>query len=54
MGIQMAGVMLLFAFAGIKLDQYFSIKNNLLTAILTVLGVAVALYLVIKDLSKMK
>lgn len=54
MGLQMAAIMLLGAWGGSKLDELWDIKNNLLTALGTVLGVVVALYTVIKDLMKKK
>ena len=52
MGLQMAGIMLAGAWAGMKADAYWHIKNNLLTALGTVLGVVLALYFVMKDLLK--
>lgn len=54
MGVQMAAIMLLGAWIGIQLDKHFEIKNNVFTAVLTILGVVIALYLVIKDLLKNK
>jgi hypothetical protein len=50
----MAAIMLLGAWIGSKLDALWSIKNNLLTALGTVIGVALALYVVIKDLTRKK
>jgi hypothetical protein len=54
MGLQMAAIMLLGAWAGIQLDKHFEIKNNIFTATLTILAVIIALYLTIKDLLKNK
>ena len=54
MGLQMAAIMLLGAWIGSKLDALWNIKNNLLTALGTVVGVALALYVVIKDLTRKK
>jgi len=52
MGLQMAAIMLGGAWAGSKLDEYFQLKNNLLTAAGVVLGLFLGLYLVIRDLMK--
>jgi hypothetical protein len=52
MGLQMAAVMLAGAWAGNKLDEFWSIKNHLLTAAGVVLGLFVGMYSVIKDLLK--
>ncbi|HRG57942.1 MAG TPA: AtpZ/AtpI family protein [Bacteroidia bacterium] len=54
MGLQMAAIMLLGAWAGIKIDKYFNINNNIFTATLTILAVIIAVYLTIKDLIKNK
>lgn len=54
MGLQMAAIMLLGAWAGIKIDEYFNINNNIFTAALTILAVIIAVYLTIKDLIKNK
>ena len=54
MGLQMGAIMLLGAWAGIKLDKHFDIKNNTFTATLTILAVIIAVYLTIKDLLKNK
>jgi hypothetical protein len=52
MGTQMIAVMLLFAFGGHKLDQWLELKTPILTIVLSLVGVFVALYLVLKDLMK--
>jgi hypothetical protein len=54
MGLQMGAIMLLGAYAGIQIDKHFGIKNNLFTAILTIVAVIVAVYLTIRDLIKNK
>lgn len=54
MGLQMAAIMLLGAYGGMKIDQHFGIKNNIFTASLTILAVIAAVYLSIKDLLKNK
>jgi ATP synthase protein I len=54
MGVQMGAIMLLGAYAGIQIDKHFGIKNNLFTAILTIVAVIVAVYLTIRDLIKNK
>jgi hypothetical protein len=51
-GIQMAAIIVSFAFLGDYLDSYFSSKNAYWTAGLLVLGVFVSLYLVIKSALK--
>jgi len=54
MGTQMIAIMLLFAFGGHKLDQWLEFKVPILTIVLSLTGVAVAMYLVLKDLIKKK
>jgi hypothetical protein len=54
MGLQMAAIMLGGAWAGHKLDEYFQIKNNLLTAAGVVSGLFIGMYVIIKDLLKQK
>lgn len=49
MGFQMIVVILLFYWAGSKLDERSSVEKPVYTAILTVLGVFAGLYLVLKD-----
>jgi hypothetical protein len=52
MGLQMAGIMLLGAWGGMQIDKKLGIQNNIFTAILTIIAVFLAVYLVIKDLLK--
>jgi surface polysaccharide O-acyltransferase-like enzyme len=47
-GVQMLVTILLFAFAGKKLDEYSSDEGRTWSLILTLTGVAVALYFMIK------
>lgn len=42
----------LFAFAGHKLDQYQQNKTPIFTAILSIVGVVLSLYQVVKQLNK--
>lgn len=49
MGFQMIAVILLFYWAGSKLDQRAASEKPVYTAILTVLGVFAGLYIVLKD-----
>ncbi len=52
MAVKMVVVILLFSLGGKKLDEFFELKNSIFTMILTLLGVTVSMYLVIKDLMK--
>lgn len=49
MGFQMVIIILLFYWAGSKLDERAANEKPLYTAILTLLGVFAGLYLVLKD-----
>jgi F0F1-type ATP synthase assembly protein I len=49
MGFQMIVIILLFYWAGSKLDERSSNEKPVYTAILTVLGVFAGLYIVLKD-----
>jgi F0F1-type ATP synthase assembly protein I len=55
MAFQMLAIIGLGLYGGIKLDQYFGMKNvPVFTLVLTLLSVAIAIYLVVKDVSRMK
>lgn len=49
-GFQMIGVIGLFAFAGYKLDQAQQTKTPIYTGILSLVGVIISIYLVIRSL----
>ena len=49
MGFQMIAIILLFYWAGSKLDDRAGSEKPIYTAILTVLGVFAGLYLMLKD-----
>jgi heme/copper-type cytochrome/quinol oxidase subunit 4 len=49
MGFQMIVIILLFYWAGSKLDARTATEKPIFTAILTVLGVFAGLYIVLKD-----
>jgi len=49
MGFQMIAIILLFYWAGSKLDDRAASEKPVYTAILTVLGVFAGLYIVLKD-----
>ncbi|MEN8201518.1 MAG: AtpZ/AtpI family protein [Bacteroidota bacterium] len=49
MGFQMIAIILLFYWAGSKLDERSANEKPVYTAILTILGVFAGLYLVLKD-----
>lgn len=49
MGFQMIAIILIFYWAGSKLDARAENENPVYTAILTLLGVFAGLYLVLKD-----
>lgn len=52
MGIQMAAIMLLGIFGGIKLDELLGWKFPIFTIVLALVSVFAALYFVLKDLIK--
>ncbi len=47
--IQMGIIIGLSAWGGLKLDEYFKTKRPYCTMVLSLLGIAVAMYVVIKD-----
>jgi ATP synthase protein I len=49
---QMMGIIGLFTVAGYKLDQNQASKTPIYTAVLSLLGVCISLYMVIKSLKK--
>lgn len=49
MAFQMAATIGIFAFAGYKIDQHYHIERQWWTIGLSVLGVGIALFTVIKD-----
>ncbi len=53
-GFQMVAVIGLFTFIGYKLDQNRNAKQPLMTALFSLAGVGVALYQVIKSVTKNK
>lgn len=52
MATQMIAIILASVFGGIKADEYFGNEKPILTAILTVFGVFLSIYFVIKDFLK--
>lgn len=50
MAFQMLAIILIFLWAGRKLDEHAGREKPLYTAILTLLGVIVSLYITLKDL----
>lgn len=50
MGFQMIAIMLVFVFAGIWLDKRFALHFPVFTAVLSLLGVFLAIYYFIRDL----
>jgi hypothetical protein len=51
-GIQMIVIIGVFSFAGYKIDQYAGHKTQWVTAVLSLTGVFVSLYIVIKSLKE--
>jgi F0F1-type ATP synthase assembly protein I len=49
MGLQMIAIILLFYWAGSKLDQRASTEKPVYTAVLTLIGVFAGLYIVLRD-----
>lgn len=54
MAFQMMAVILLGAFAGVKLDEVLNLKIPVFTLVFTLLAVGIAMYLFIKDVIKPK
>ncbi|NQY10889.1 MAG: AtpZ/AtpI family protein [Flavobacteriales bacterium] len=52
MAFQMFGTIMVGAYGGMKLDEYLESESNVYTAILSILSIFVAMYLVIKDVLK--
>jgi len=52
LAIQMGLIIGLFTWTGFKLDEYFKTREPYLTIILSLTGIGVSLYLVIKDVIK--
>lgn len=50
MGTQLFVIMAVFTFGGYYLDRYFSLKVPIFTLVLSLFGIAAALYLTLKDL----
>ncbi len=49
---QMGATIFLFAYIGEKLDAYYMFEEKWLTIVFVLLGVAISLYMVIKQLNK--
>jgi F0F1-type ATP synthase assembly protein I len=54
MALQMGLIIGLFVWGGTKLDSYFQNKTAVFTIVLSLLGITLAMYLVLKDLIKPK
>jgi len=52
MAFQMAAIILITTFGGIKLDRIAGFENHVFTIILSLLGVFAAIYFAIKDFIK--
>ncbi len=52
MVFQMIGIIGLFAFIGYKLDSYYQLNIPIYTAILSLTGVLISLYTIIKSLKE--
>lgn len=50
--VQMLAIILLGVFGGVKLDEWLAIKFPLFTILFSMLSVAIAIYVVIKDVLK--
>ncbi|MCF8345586.1 MAG: AtpZ/AtpI family protein [Bacteroidales bacterium] len=49
MGVQMLVIIAVFTWAGSRLDQRAAIEKPIYTAVLSLLGVIIAIYTVLKD-----
>jgi F0F1-type ATP synthase assembly protein I len=54
MGTQLFAIMAAFTFGGFYLDRYLGWKVPVFTVLLSLLGIAAAFYLTLKDLLKKK
>ncbi len=54
MGLQMGITIFVFAWAGVKLDEWLQLKFPIFTLVLSLAGVAGSLIYVIKSLTNMK
>jgi hypothetical protein len=54
LGFQMLAVIGLFTWAGIKLDEKWSLEKPLFTALLAMIGVIIGIYSALKDFIKKK
>lgn len=52
LAIQMGLILFGFAYGGVKLDEYIELKFPAFTIVLTLGGLAVAMYLSLRDLTK--
>ena len=49
---RMIMIILVGVYGGIKLDEYLGLGNSIFTIILTLLGVAASMYIIIKEMTK--
>ncbi|TZF81284.1 AtpZ/AtpI family protein [Pedobacter sp. BS3] len=54
MAFQMVAIICLFAFAGYKLDEYRKSEEPIFTAVLSLVGVIISLYIVIRSIKTNK
>lgn len=54
LALQMASIIGLTSWGGYKLDEYFKNTNSVFTITLSLLGIFTALFVVLKDLIKIK
>ena len=52
LAFQMFGIIGVFTFTGYKIDEHLNNKTPLITATLSLLGVIISLYIVLKGLNK--
>ena len=53
-GIQMAAIIFLSTWGGVKLDAYLGLKTPIFTLIFSILSVVLSLYFFIRGISKIK
>lgn len=54
MAFQMIAIIGIFAFAGYKIDHSRSAKTPIFTAVLSLLGVCISLYIIIRSIKNIK
>lgn len=52
LGFEIVAIILIFLFAGFKLDSFFNISSHLLTIVFTLVGLVLSMLYLVRKLSK--